>query len=132
MPTTGSDVWPNSVVRGRIQVPARFHAASMRAICMPRQIPKKGISLLAGELYTRDLPSLRALAKSAPKRGIRETAPSSAEAVGFGMLEQLGDDPFDNLGAVGDPAMNQGFSEALIGVGKADIFADDPDRDLIS
>ena len=51
--------------------------------------------------------------------------------VGVGMLEQLGVDPLDvDLGAIGDAAMDQRLAQALVGVGKADIFADDADRDL--
>ena len=51
--------------------------------------------------------------------------------VGLGMLEQLGVDPLDvDLGAVGDAAVDQRLAQALVGVGKADIFADDADRHL--
>ena len=56
---------------------------------------------------------------------------SSAATSAFGMLEQLGVDPVDvDLGAVGDAAVDQRLVQALVGVGQADIFADDADRDL--
>src|SRR3546814_6042466 len=40
-PTTGSSVGPNSVLDA-FSMPPVFRAASMHAICMPRQMPKKG------------------------------------------------------------------------------------------
>ena len=41
-PTTGSSAGPNSVELA-LGKPARFRAASITAICMPKQMPKYGI-----------------------------------------------------------------------------------------
>src|SRR3546814_752823 len=46
-------------------------------------------------------------------------------------LEQFGVDPADvDLHAIGDAAVDERFVERFIGILKADIFADDADRDL--
>ena len=129
MPTTGSEVSPNSVVEASL-IPARFRAPSMQAICMPRQMPKKGISRSRAKLTEAILPSLPRSPKP-PGTRIPCSGSSSATTSAFGMLEQLGVDPLDvDLGAVGDAAVDQRLAQALVGVGQADIFADDADRHL--
>ena len=129
MPTTGSGVSPNSVVEASL-IPARFRAPSMHAICMPRQMPKNGISRSRANLTLAILPSLPRSPKP-PGTRIPCSGSSSATTSASGMLEQLGVDPLDvDLGAVGDAAVDQGLAQALVGVGKADIFADDADRHL--
>ena len=49
--------------------------------------------------------------------------------IGVVMLEQFSVEPADvDLGTVGEPAVDQRFAKAFVGVGKPDIFADDADR----
>src|SRR5918993_794553 len=56
-------------------------------------------------------------------------SPTTGSDVRFGMLEELRVDPLDvDLRPVRDPAMDQGFPQALVRIGQADIFADDADR----
>ena len=97
---------------------------------MPRQMPKNGISRSRANLTEAILPSLPALAEAAGHEdGVQRL--EFGDDVGFGMLEHLGVDPLDvDLGAVGDAAVDQGLAQALVGVGQADIFADDADRHL--
>ena len=45
--------------------PARFRAASITAICMPKQMPKNGTLLLAREPHRLDLARRAALAEAA-------------------------------------------------------------------
>jgi hypothetical protein len=56
-PTTGSSASPNSVLVAP-SIPAWFLAASMQAICIPRQIPKKGTRRSLAKWTLAILPSL--------------------------------------------------------------------------
>src|SRR3546814_19314692 len=55
----------------------------------------------------------------------------SSDVCSSDLLEQFGVDPADvDLHAIGDAAVDERFVERFIGILKADIFADDADRDL--
>ena len=75
-----------------------------------------------------------ALAATLPESSRNEDSVQRLELgrdFGVGMLEEFGIEPLDrDLGAVGDAAVDQRLAEALVSVRQADIFADDPDRDL--
>ncbi len=60
---------------------------------MPRQMPKKGIVALAGELDGGDLPLGPALAEAAGNENARAAARAAATMIGFRMLEHFGIDP---------------------------------------
>ena len=129
MPTTGSLVSPNSVELASA-IPAVFRAASMQAICMPRQMPKNGTLRSRAKRDAGDLALRPALAEPAG----HEDAVHRLEPRGdFGGIafEQLGVDPADvDLDPVGHAAMDQRLVERLVGVLQADVFADHADRDL--
>ena len=107
-------------------VPRRLDAGHLHA----EADAEEGNFALAGELDAGDLALAAALAEAAgDEDGVQRL--ELGDDVGFGMLEQLGVDPLDvDLGAVGDAAVDQRLAQALVGVGQADIFADDADRDL--
>ena len=129
MPTTGSDVSPNSVVEASL-IPAWFRARLDARHLHAEADAEEGNVALAGELDAGDLALAAALAEAAGDEDAVQRL-ELGDDVRVGMLEQLGVDPFDvDLGAVGDAAVDQRLAQALVGVGQADIFADDADRDL--
>ena len=97
---------------------------------MPRQMPKKGTSRSRANLTDGDLALAAALAEAAGDEDAVQRLELGGE-VGVLMLEHLGVEPADvDLDPVGDAAVDQRLAQRLIGVGQADIFADDADRHL--
>ena len=107
-----------------------FRAASMQAICMPRQMPKKGTLRSRANWTEAILPSVP---RSPKPPGTRMACIGSSVGgdLRLGMLEQFGVEPLDvDLHPVGEAAVDERLGQALIGVLQADIFADHADRDL--
>ncbi len=107
-------------------VPSRLDAGHLHA----QADSEEGDLALPRELDAGDLALAAAFAEAAgdqdPVQGLE-----LGGDVGFGVLEELGVEPFDpDLDPVGHAAVDEGFGQALVGVLEADIFADDPDRDL--
>ena len=69
-----------------------FRAASMQAICMPRQMPKKGTSRSRAKWTRGDLALAAALAEAAgDEDGVHRL--ERGGDLGLGMLEQFGVEP---------------------------------------
>jgi hypothetical protein len=125
-PTTGSEVSPNSV-DDAFSMPASERAASMQAICMPKQMPKYGTLRSRANLAARILPSA-ALAETARHQDAMHLFQPGR---GVFLLEDLRFDPFEaDPHAVGDAAMGKRLHQRLVGVLEARVFADDGDRHL--
>ncbi len=79
-PTTGSSHGPNSVdeASGR---PARWRAASITAICMPKQMPKNGTRCSRANRTASILPSVP---RSPKPPGTRMPCTPSSRAMAFG------------------------------------------------
>ena len=109
-------------------MPARLRAASITAICMPKQMPKYGTLRSRANCAARILPS----APRSPKPpGTRMPWTSSRHGAGSSLLEHLALDPVEiDLHLVGDAAMGQRLDQRLVGVLQAGVFADDGDRHL--
>ena len=127
MPTIGSLVGPNSVELAAL-MPAVFRAASMQAICMPKQMPKYGTSLSAREPRRLDFSGRTALAEAARHQNAVDMLEIGRRVLA---LEDLAVDPVEvDLHAVGDAAVDQRLAQRFVGVLEAGIFADDGDVDL--
>ena len=126
-PTTGSGVGPNSVELASA-MPSRLRAASITAICMPKQMPKYGTWRSRANCAARILPS----APRWPKPpGTRMPLTCSRNGAGSSLLEHLGLDPVEvDLHLVGDAAVRQRLDQRLVGVLHAGVLADDGDGDL--
>ena len=126
-PTTGSGVAPNSVELAS-SMPQRFRAASITAICMPKQMPKYGTLPFARELRGADFAFGAALAEAARHQDAVDVFEERRRVL---VLEHLALDPVEiDLDLVGDAAVRQRLDQRFIGVLHAGIFADDGDGDV--
>ncbi len=92
--------------------------------------PEEGDFALAGEFDRGDLALASALAEASGDEDPVQGLELGGE-VRIRLLEHLRIEPADmDPGAVGQPAVDERLVEALVGVRKADIFADDSDRHL--
>ena len=109
-------------------MPTRLRAASITAICMPKQMPKYGTSRSRANCAARILPS----APRWPKPpGTRMPLTCSRNGAGILVLEHLALDPVEiDLHLVGDAAMRQRLDQRFVGVLHAGVFADDGDGHL--
>src|SRR6185295_16823141 len=111
-PTSGSLVGPNSVEFAS-SMPTRLRAASMTAICMPKQMPKYGTSR-ARELRRADLAFGAALAEAAGHQDAVDVLEERRRVLVF---EHLALDPVEvDLHLVGDAAMRQRLDQRFVGV----------------
>ena len=111
-PITGSPQGPNSVLPASGS-PARFRAASITAICMPKQMPKIGHLALARELAATSCLDA-ALAEAAGTR--MPCTPSRYCDVNF-LLEDLAVEPVElDAHMIGDAAMGQRLGQRLVAV----------------
>src|SRR5580704_9385782 len=115
-PTIGSLVVPNSV-EFAASMPHRLRAASITAICMPKQMPKYGT--------WRSRANGAALAEAA---GHEYSVDMFEKRRRVFVLEHLALDPVEvDLNLVGDAAVGERLDQRLIGILHARIFADDGD-----
>ena len=126
-PTIGSLVGPNSVELA-VLMPAVFRAASMQAICMPKQMPKYGTPLRRANLRGLDLAGRAALAETAGHQDAVDVLEIGRRILA---LEDLAVDPVEvDLDPVGDAAVDQRLAQRFVGVLEAGVLADDGDVDL--
>src|SRR6266568_4018102 len=118
-PTSGSGVGPNSVELA-CSMPTRLRAASITAICIPKQMPKYGTS--------RSRANCAARAEAA---GHQDAVDMLQERRRILVLEHLALNPVEiDLHLVGDAAMGERLDQRLIGVLHPGILADDGDGDV--
>ena len=125
---TGCSQGPNSVEPAP-DSRAKCRAASMTAICMPKQMPKYGTLPLARETRRLDLALGAALAEAAGHED-RVHAFELLHRLALG-LEHLGIDPVElDPDIVGDAAMGHRLGQRFVAVGQMRVLADDRDLDL--
>ena len=104
-------------------MPARFRAASITAICMPKQMPKYGTLRVAREGDGVDLAFRAALAEAARHQDAVHPLQIGRRVL---LLEDLALDPVEvDLHLVGDAAMLERLDQRFVGVLQAGVLADD-------
>ena len=109
-------------------MPHRLRAASITAICMPKQMPKYGTWRSRANCAARILPS----APRWPKPpGTRMPLTCSRNGAGSSFSNTSRLDPVEiDLDLVGDAAVRQRLDQRFVGVLHAGVFADDGDGDV--
>ena len=126
-PTTGSRV---ARIRSSspASMPQRFRAASITAICMPKQMPKYGTCRSRANCAARIFALGAALAEAARHQDAVDMFEERRRVL---VLEHLAFDPVEiDLDLVGDAAVRKRLDQRLIGILHAGIFADDGDGDV--
>ena len=127
-PTTACSQGPNSVDEAPLR-PTRFRAASITAICMPKQMPKNGTLRSRAK---RTASSLPAVPRSPKPPGTRMPWTPSRRATASSSRSKTSEvDPVQlDPDIVGDAAMGQRLGQRLIAVEQVGVLADDGDGDL--
>ena len=103
-------------------MPQTWRAYSITAICMPRQMPRKGTPLLAGVAGRGDLALDAAAAEAARHQDAVGLAQQALE------VGRLGVDPVDlELDAVVDRGVLERLGHREVGVVELDVLADQGD-----
>ena len=109
-------------------MPQRLRAASMTAICMPKQMPKYGTWRSRANCAALDLSFGAALAEAARHQNAVDVLEEGRRIL---TLEHLGLDPVEiDPDLVGDAAVGERLDQRLIGVLEPGILADDRDGDI--
>ena len=109
-------------------MPSRLRAASITAICMPKQMPKNGTLRSRANLTAWILPSVP---RSPKPPGTRMPLHVLEMADGVVALEDLGVHPLQpDLHVAAEAAVRQRLAERLVGVEQHRVLADHRDRHL--
>ena len=127
-PTTGSGARAELGRARAVRARRDARAASITAICMPKQMPKYGTLRSRAKRAASILPSVP---RSPKPPGTRMPCTPSRCCTASSLLEDLAVEPVElDLHVVGDAAMGQRLGQRFVAVEQMRVFADDGDRDL--